>query len=133
MSANRLGAWSAFGVFLIGLVYMGALAIGFAVYGLSAPIVDPVFAIMEILTLVSAPLLLVMMAAVHRYAPTTRKTCSLIALAFMILFVGMTSSGGATTAGPVAKCWLAPSSRLAGRAPRRPGTVRHRIYEGQHC
>jgi hypothetical protein len=92
MSANRLGAWSAFAVFLIGLVYMGALAIGFAVYGLSAPIVDPVLAIMEILTLVSAPLLLVMMAAVHRYAPTTRKPCSLIALAFMILFVGMTSA-----------------------------------------
>jgi hypothetical protein len=92
MSANRLGAWSAFAVFLIGLVYLGALAIGFTVYGLSAPIVDPVLAIMEILTLVSAPLLLVMMAAVHRYAPTTRKTYSLIALAFMILFVGMTSA-----------------------------------------
>lgn len=92
VSANRLGSWSAFALFLIGSLYLVALAIGFAIHGLAAPIVDPVLAIMEILTLVSAPLLLIMMAAVHDYAPTTHKTYSLIALAFMILVVGMTSA-----------------------------------------
>ncbi len=91
-SANRLGSCSAFALFLIGLVYLVTLAIGFAIHGLAAPIVDPVLAIMEVLTLVSAPLLLVTMAAVHAYAPPTRKTSSLIALAFMILVVGMTSA-----------------------------------------
>lgn len=38
------------------------------------PIVDPVLAVMEVLTLLSALLLLVMMAAVHGYAQPARKT-----------------------------------------------------------
>lgn len=91
MSANRLGNWSALAVFLIGVAYIITLAIGFAAHGLSEPIVDPVLAIMEVLTLLSAPLMVVMMAAVHGYAPRERKTYSLIALAFMILVAGMTS------------------------------------------
>lgn len=91
MTTNQLGRWSAFGQFLIGIAYFVALTIGFAVYG-SAPIVDPLLAVMEVLTLVSAPLLVVMMAAVHGYAPPDRKTHSLIALAFMILVAGTTSA-----------------------------------------
>lgn len=92
MSANRLGSWSAFGIFLIGVAYIATLAIGFAVYGLTKPIVDPLLAIMEVLTLLSAPLMVIMMAAVHGYAPPERKTYSLIALAFMILVAGTTSA-----------------------------------------
>lgn len=92
MSANRLGRWSAFALFLIGVAYIATLAIGFAAYGLTKPIVDPVLAIMEVLTLLSAPLMVIMMAAVHGYAPPGRKTYSLIALAFMILVAGTTSA-----------------------------------------
>ena len=58
----RLGRWSAFTVCVIGVAYMAALASGFAIYGLAAPIVDPLLAVMEVLTLVSALFLLVMMA-----------------------------------------------------------------------
>jgi hypothetical protein len=92
MSTNQLGRWSAFGQFLIGVAYILMLTIGFAVHGLSEPIVDPLLAVMEVLTLISAPLLVVMMAAVHGYASPDRKTHSLIALAFMILVAGMTSA-----------------------------------------
>jgi len=67
------------------------LTIGFAVHGLSEPIVDPLLAVMEALTLVSAPLLVVLMAAVHGYASPDRKTHGLIAVAFAILVAGMTS------------------------------------------
>ena len=92
MSVNRFGRWSAFALFLIGLAYIAALAIGFARYGLTKPIVDPLLAVMEVLTLLSAPLMVIMMAAVHGYAPPERKTYSLIALAFMILVAGMTTA-----------------------------------------
>jgi hypothetical protein len=91
MSGNRLGSWSAVAVFIIGIAYLVTLAIGFAVHGLAAPIVDPILAVMEVLTLMSAPLMVVMMAAVHDYAPVNRKIYAVIALAFTILFAGTTS------------------------------------------
>jgi hypothetical protein len=69
MSGNRLGSWSAAAVFLIGAAYVIALAIGFAVHGLSEPIVDPIRAVMEVLTLLSALLMIVVMAAVHGHTP----------------------------------------------------------------
>lgn len=92
MTSNRLGQVSSFGVFLIGMVYLLALAVGFTKYGLSAPIVDPLLAIMEILTLSSTPLLLVMMAAVYGRAPGESKTMGMIGFACMTLAMGMTSA-----------------------------------------
>lgn len=71
---------------------MVALVAGFATRGLSAPIIDPLLAIMEILTLIAAPLMLVMTAAVHGRAPDDRKSASVIAVAFMTLMTGMTSA-----------------------------------------
>jgi len=92
MSGNRLGSWSAVAVFLIGVAYLATLAIGFAVHGLAEPIVDPILAIMEVLTLMSAPPLVVIMAAIHDYASVNRKIYGVIALAFTILFAGTTSA-----------------------------------------
>jgi hypothetical protein len=89
---NRLGVWSASALFAIGAAYAITLAIGFASAGFAKPIVDPVLAVMEILTLVSAPILVVLMATVHAYAAPQYKVHSLVALAFMVLMAGMTSS-----------------------------------------
>ncbi len=91
-SGNRLGSWSAFAVFLIGVAYLVALTIGFTVYGLNEPIADPILAVMEVLTLISAPFIVVMMAAIHDYASIDRKIYGLVAFGFAILFVGMTSA-----------------------------------------
>ena len=91
MSNNVVGRWSSFAVFLVGVAYIVALVIGFTTRGLSAPIVDPLLAIMEMLTLIAAPLMLVMMAAIHGRASDDRKTVSAVAFAFMILTTGMTS------------------------------------------
>ena len=77
-------------MFGIGVIYAVALITGVAMNGLSQPIVDPLLAIMELLTMISAPLLLVMMAALHSRAPSDSATASSIALAFMILAVGTT-------------------------------------------
>jgi hypothetical protein len=92
MSGNRLGSWSAFAVFLIGVAYFVTLTIGVAMRGLTEPIVDPILAVMEVLTLMSAPLMVVIMAAIHDYASVNRKIFGLIAFAFAIVFVGMTSA-----------------------------------------
>ena len=44
------GQWSSFGVFLVGVAYGVALIVGFTTRGLSAPIIDPLLAVMEALT-----------------------------------------------------------------------------------
>ena len=92
MSNNELGRWSSLAVFLLGLCYIAALIIGFATRGLSAPIADPLLAIMEMLTLIAAPFMLVMMAAIHGRAPAERKTLGALAFAFMTLTTGTTSA-----------------------------------------
>jgi hypothetical protein len=92
MSNSVLGRWSSFVVFLVGLAYFIALLIGFATRGLSAPISDPLLAVMETLTLLVAPVLLVMMAAIHGRAPQALKTVSSLAFAFMTLATGLTGA-----------------------------------------
>ena len=91
MSSNRLGAWSATSVFLIGVAYLLTLTIGFAVHGFTEPIVDPILGVMEVLTLLSALPMVIMMAAIHGYASDDRKIYGLIAFAFTIIFAGTTS------------------------------------------
>jgi hypothetical protein len=92
MSNSVLGRWSSFAVFLVGVAYFIALLIGFTTRGLSAAIVDPLLAIMELLTLLVAPILLVMMAAVRRRAPEALQAVSSLAFAFMTLTTGLTSA-----------------------------------------
>ena len=92
MSTNALGRWSSFAVFLVGLAYIVALIVGVTTHGLSAPIVDPLLAIMETLTLIAALLMLVMMGAIYGRAPHQRRTVSLLAFAFMLIATGMTSA-----------------------------------------
>jgi hypothetical protein len=92
MSNSVVGRWSSFVVFLVGVAYFIALLIGFATRGLSAPIVDPLLAVMEMLTLLVAPVLLVMMAAIHGRAAHSLKTVSSLAFAFMTIATGLTSA-----------------------------------------
>ena len=89
---NRLGMRSAFAYFLLGVAYAVVVAIGMAKTGLVKPIVDPILAIMEVLTLLGAPLLVIIMAAVHASAAPDNRAYSAAALAFMTLVVGFTSA-----------------------------------------
>jgi hypothetical protein len=92
MSASRLGSWSAFAIFLIGVAYFVTLTMAVSVHGLTAPIVDPILAVMEVLTLISAPLMVIVFSAIHAYASADRKIYGLIALAFVSVFAAMTSA-----------------------------------------
>lgn len=88
---SMAGQWSSLGVSLVGAVYAVALIVGFVTRGLSSPIVDPLLAIMELLTTIAAPLLLVMMAAIHGRASNERPLAGMVALVFMALATGITS------------------------------------------
>jgi hypothetical protein len=56
-------------MFVLGLAYSPVMILGFAAGGgLSAPIKDPHLAIMELLILVSGPVLVIMFAVVHAHA-----------------------------------------------------------------
>ena len=92
MTANRVGFWSATGLVGIGVGYAVALVAGFARHGLTEPIADPVLAIMEVLTLLSAPAIVMLMAAVHERAAPGRRVYALAALAFGTLCAGTTSA-----------------------------------------
>ena len=92
MTSNRIGFWSCAAVVGVGVAYAIALAFGFARHGLREPITDPVLAVMEVLTLLSAPPIVTLMAAIHGRAPAHRKVYALVALAFATLFAGLTST-----------------------------------------
>jgi hypothetical protein len=81
-------AWSLFGV---GLLYVVITTAGFvAAGGLQAPILDPFFALMELLILVEAPLIVLLFVAVHRYAEPHRRSFSLAALSLAIAITSLT-------------------------------------------
>lgn len=90
MNRSPIGRLAALTVVCIGVLYLVALGFGFARHGLSGSIDDPILAVMEVLTILSALALVVIMAALHDDAPSHRKLASLLALAFTIAFAGTT-------------------------------------------
>ncbi len=89
---NRLGAWSASALAVIGTAYVVVVALGMRASGFSQPIAGPILTIMEVLTLVSAPLLVLLMVAVHDAAAPGDKAYGLAALAFVVVMAGLTSA-----------------------------------------
>ena len=89
-SIGRAAAWA---VSFLLVVYAVTTVLGFlSLKSPLDPIGDPYFSIMELLTVLIAPLLVLSMVAVHAYASPECKAYSLTALAFMILLAGITSS-----------------------------------------
>jgi hypothetical protein len=84
--------WSAIGLFIIGVFYAMTVAIGIYETGFAKPIVDPILAVMEILTLIAAPLLVILMSTIHSTTSLDLKAHSSIALNFMILAAGLTGT-----------------------------------------
>ncbi len=68
-----IGIWVAWTVFALALIYVAVMTLGFIAAGsLDAPLVDPAFAIMEILILVQAPLIVLL--TVGRQVPSGQLT-----------------------------------------------------------
>ena len=64
---NQLGMWTAFGLFVVGIIYAITVTVGMCTAGLTNPIVDPILAIMEILTLIASILLVILMSTTKRF------------------------------------------------------------------
>jgi hypothetical protein len=88
-----MGSAAAFIVSPLLIAYAITLVLG--LLSLKSPldqIGDPYFTLLEVLIIVLAPVLVLVMVAVHGYASPGTKFFSLSALAFMIILAGITSS-----------------------------------------
>lgn len=89
---RRVGYLSSVGLALVGIVYVVVVAFGIASVGLEDPIADPTLAVMESVTLLSAPLIVTLMAAIYVTATEERKVFGVIALSFGTIMAGLTSA-----------------------------------------
>ena len=88
---RMLGRAAAFTVFFLLIAYAVTLVLGFlSLKSPSDPIGDPFFSVLELLIVVIAPLMVIVMVAVHAYASPETKMYSLTALAFMVLMASIT-------------------------------------------
>jgi hypothetical protein len=85
-AAARLGAWSGTAMVLVGAAYVVVLGVGFSRHGLSEPIADPILAVMEVLTVVSAIPVVTLCAALHVITAPPRRVWGLLALCFACMF-----------------------------------------------
>ena len=88
---QRAGTWSALTLFAVGVLYAVVLIFGIATTGLRDPIGGWVLDVMETLTLLSAPLIVILFSAIHTSAAPEAKVFTLAAFAFA-------ASAGALTA-----------------------------------
>jgi hypothetical protein len=90
-SARKLGTVSALGIVLLSMAYALVLIAGLlALQSPQQPIGEPAFTILEILILFMAPMIIVLFATIHAWAPVESKTFSLVSLVFACLLVGLT-------------------------------------------
>lgn len=91
-AARRAGIVSAWTILAFSAIYVATGALGLRSGFTTATLDDPYRAVLEWIIVVMAPIVVVMMVALHEYAPRDRKVWSAVALAFMIISMGVTSS-----------------------------------------
>ena len=90
--ANRIGYLSSIGLFVVGVAYVVVVAFGIFQAGVDDPIVDPTLAVMEALTLLSALLVVAVMASIYETAGRDRRIFGVMALVFAGVMAGLTSA-----------------------------------------
>jgi hypothetical protein len=89
---NRVGYLSSIGLFVVGVAYVVVVAFGIFQAGFDDPIVDPTLAVMEALTLISAPIIVTLIASIYETASRDRKVFGAMALVFSGVMAGLTSA-----------------------------------------
>ena len=78
---------------ILGIIYLSITIFGFiSLNSPNEPIGDPYFSLMELLTLIIAPLMVIDMIAIHHHASAKYKLYSLFALCSMSIMAVITSS-----------------------------------------
>jgi len=89
---RTIGAWAARTIFFLEVVYVVVFVVGFASLGnTSDPLPDPYLAIAEVIILVMAPIMVVLMLAIHECAPTSAKPFTRVALGWMLAAATLTT------------------------------------------
>jgi hypothetical protein len=92
-SARRLGIISASGTVLLSIAYAIPLTAGLlSLPSPDTPIGDPWFPMMEVLIILTMPVMVALMVAVHAWAAPQTKVYSLLAVVFMALLTVVTCS-----------------------------------------
>jgi hypothetical protein len=90
-SERRAGRWSAWIIVALSIAYAAVMVAGFWSLGnLTDPLPDPFLAVAELLILVMAPVMVVLMAAVHACAPVHLRMFSMIAFGWMLVAACLT-------------------------------------------
>jgi len=88
-----IGRTTGYAVFILGIAYAFTTILGFlSLQSPEDPIGDPFFTIMELLTILIAPLMATSMVAVHYHAAPEDRIYSLASVCFMFIMAGITSS-----------------------------------------
>ena len=88
-STLRTGYWLSLLVLLMGVAYFGLLTVALASAGM--PPVEPYQSLIGIVTLLVAPCMILLWAAVHYVTPAGKRAFSLGSLALMAIFATLTS------------------------------------------
>jgi hypothetical protein len=84
---------SALGTVSLSVIYAAVLIAGLlSLQSPHQPIGDPFFAILEVLIILTMPLMVALMVAIHSWAAAEAKVFSLMAIIFISLLAGLTSS-----------------------------------------
>jgi hypothetical protein len=88
---REIGKWSARAMVVIELAYVVVFVVGFASIGnTSDPLPDPYLAIAQVIIIVMAPILVMLMMAIHQCAPAHAKPFTLIAFGWMVALAAFT-------------------------------------------
>jgi hypothetical protein len=92
-NARGLGIISAVGTLVLSVLYAVTLAAGLLTLpSQHQPIGDPLFTILEILIILTTPVMVALMVAIHAWTAPETKAFSLLGLVFMSLMTGLTCS-----------------------------------------
>jgi hypothetical protein len=87
-----IGKWSALAIAGLEVVYIAVFVAGFASLGnTSDPLPDPYLALAEVIILVMAPILVLLMLAIHECAPREARPFTLVALGWMVATAAFTT------------------------------------------
>jgi hypothetical protein len=90
-SERLIGRWSAWCVVAMSIAYAAIMVAGFWALGnLTDPLPDPYLAVAELLILLMAPVMVVLMAAVHACAPVRLRMFGMIAFGWMLVAACLT-------------------------------------------
>jgi hypothetical protein len=120
----RLGFWSSVIVTVLGVVYLVTIIYHFATLGFSVPPTQSIQTVGGLVTILSAPAILVIIAVIAHLAPKEKRILGMVGLSFAILFVAMVSINRFVQLTVIRQSSLAEqASDLARFLPYAPGSV----------